>query len=47
MNVLYYEQVINSKKLTGLTEIKAFAIKDTVNSLLKNNIVVGENSPCS
>ena len=40
INVLYDEPIINRKKLTELTEMKSSTIKDTVNSLLKNDIIV-------
>ena len=40
INALYDEPVINRKKLIELTNMKESTLKDTVNSLLKNNIIV-------
>lgn len=40
IDVLYNEPVINRKKLCDLTEIKEGTIKNIINSLLENNIIV-------
>jgi DNA-binding MarR family transcriptional regulator len=40
IDALYDEPVINRKKLIELTNMKESTVKDTVNTLLKNNIIV-------
>lgn len=40
INVLYNEPIINRKKLMEATDIKPSTLKDTVNVLLENNIIV-------
>lgn len=40
IDVLYNEPIINRKKLIEITNIKASTLKDTINVLLKNNIIV-------
>ena len=40
IDALYDEPVINRKKLIELTNMKESTLKDTVNTLLKNNIIV-------
>lgn len=40
INVLYNEPITNRKKLIELTNMKESTLKDTVNTLLKNNIIV-------
>lgn len=40
IDVLYNEPVINRKKLCNLTEIKGGTIKNVINCLLENNIIV-------
>lgn len=40
IDLLYDEPVINRKKLCDLTEIKEGTIKNIINSLLENNIIV-------
>ncbi|MBQ6991536.1 MAG: Fic family protein [Clostridia bacterium] len=40
IDVLYDEPVINRKKIIELTNMKESTLKDTVNTLLKNNIIV-------
>ena len=39
IDVLYNEPVINRKKLIELTGMKSSTLKDTINALLKNNII--------
>ena len=40
IDVLYNEPIINRKKLMQITDIKPSTLKDTVNVLLENNIIV-------
>ena len=40
VDVLYNEPIINRKKLMEITDIKSSTLKDTVNVLLENNIIV-------
>jgi len=40
IEVLYNEPIINRKKLMEITDIKPSTLKDTVNVLLENNIIV-------
>ena len=40
VDVLYNEPIINRKKLMEITDIKSSTLKDTVNALLENNIIV-------
>ena len=40
IDVLYNEPIINRKKLMEITNIRPSTIKDTVNVLLENNIIV-------
>lgn len=40
IDALYNEPIINRKKLMEITDIKASTLKDTVNVLLENNIIV-------
>lgn len=40
IDVLYNEPIINRKKLIEITDIKPSTLKDTVNVLLQNNIIV-------
>ncbi len=40
IDVLYNEPIINRKKLMEITDIKPSTLKDTVNVLLENNIIV-------
>ena len=40
IDVLYDEPVMNRKKLCDLTEIKEGTIKNIINCLLENNIIV-------
>lgn len=40
IEVLYNEPIINRKKLIEITDIKPSTLKDTVNVLLENNIIV-------
>ena len=40
IDALYNEPIINRKKLMGITNIRPSTIKDTVNVLLENNIIV-------
>ena len=40
IEILYIEPVINRKKLCDLTGIKEGTIKNTINCLLENNIIV-------
>ena len=40
IDVLYNEPIINKKKLMEITNIRPSTLKDTVNVLLENNIIV-------
>ena len=40
IDVLYNEPIINRKKLMEITNIRPSTLKDTVNVLLENNIIV-------
>ena len=40
IDALYNEPIINRKKLMEITNIRPSTIKDTVNILLENNIIV-------
>lgn len=40
IDVLYNEPIINRKKLMEITDIKPSTLKDTVNVLLENNIII-------
>ena len=40
IDALYNEPIINRKKLIEITNIKPSTLKDTINVLLKNNIIV-------
>lgn len=40
IDVLYNEPVINRKKLMEITDMRPSTLKDTINALLKNNIIV-------
>ncbi len=40
VDALHDEPVINRKKLIELTNMKESTLKDTVNTLLKNNIII-------
>ena len=40
INVLYNEPIINRKKIIEITNMKSSTLKDTVNVLLENNIII-------
>lgn len=40
INVLYNEPIINRKKIIEITDMKSSTLKDTVNVLLENNIII-------
>lgn len=40
IDVLYNEPIINRKKLREITDMKASTLKDTINALLKHNIII-------